>query len=148
MYYCFRDIDIIVVDKYNKMPDHKQMCKYCKTRHLPPTGKKCQKKKMEEDEGNNELFRDAAVAGSTPASQMDQGDGQWLQLEILQQLQKMTQRLDKVEERMSSTAVTSTPDKPELSSDTFFLKVLSQVKVNSQNMCQVVRPRIRVMFPP
>ena len=101
------------------MPDHKQMCKYCKTRHLPPTGKKCQKKKMEEDEGNNELFRDAAVAGSIPASQTDQGDGQRLQLEILQQLQKMTQRLDKVEERMSTTAVTSTPDKPELSSDTF-----------------------------
>ena len=101
------------------MPDRKQMCKYCKIRHLPPTGKKCQKKKMEEDEGNNELFQDAAIAGSTPASQMDQGDGQQLQLEILQQLQKMTQRLDKVEERMSTTAVTSTPDKPELSSDTF-----------------------------
>ena len=31
----------------------------------------------------------------------------------------MTQRLDQVEERMSTTAVTSTPDKPELSSDTF-----------------------------
>ena len=30
--------------------------KYCKTRHLPPTGKKCQKKKVEEAEGNNELF--------------------------------------------------------------------------------------------
>ena len=101
------------------MPDHKQMCKYCKTRHLPPTGKKCQKKKVEKTEGNNELLQDAAVAGSIPASQTDQGDGQRLQLEILQELQKVTQRLDQVEERMSTTAVTSTPDKPELSSDTF-----------------------------
>ena len=126
------------------MPDHKQMCKYCKTRHLPPTGKKCQKK-VEEAEGNNELFRDAAIAGSIPASQTDQGDGQRLQLEILQQLQKVTQRLDQVEERMSMTAVTSTPDKPELSSDTF----LESIKPSkSQNMCQVVHPRMRVMFPP
>ena len=37
------------------MPDHKQMCKNCKTRQLPPTGKNCQKKK-EELESNNELF--------------------------------------------------------------------------------------------
>ena len=114
------------------MPDHKQMCKYCKTRHLPPTGKKCQKKKSEEAEGNNELFRDAAVAGSTPASQIDQGDGQRLQLEILQQLQKVTQRLDQVEEKMSATAVTSTPDKSELSSDTFLESIKSSKSKKSK----------------
>ena len=31
---------------------------------------------------------------------------------------------------------------------TLFLRVSNQVKVKSQNMCQVVRPRMRVMFPP
>ena len=103
------------------MPDHKQMCKYCKTRHLPPTGKKCQKKKSEEAEG-----------GSTPASQIDQGDGQRLQLEILQQLQKVTQRLDQVEEKMSATAVTSTPDKSELSSDTFLESIKSSKSKKSK----------------
>ena len=92
------------------MPDHKQMCKNCNLPPRPPptpppptpTGKKCQKKRTEEVEGNN---------------------GQQLQLEILQQLQKVTQRLDQVEDRMSTTAVTSTPDKPELSSDTFLERI-------------------------
>ena len=102
------------------MPDNKQMCKSCKTRHLPPTGKKCQRKKQESTV--NEHLRDAAVAGSTPASQSTsgaQGDGQLLQLEILQQLQRVSQRLDQVEERISTTDSHSTPQKGELSTDSF-----------------------------
>ena len=91
------------------MPDHKQLCKNCKTRHLPHTGKKCQKKT--EDEQSTKLLRDAAVAGSIPASQSTEGDGQLLQLEILQQLQKVSQRLEQVEEQMSMAERTCTPQK-------------------------------------
>ena len=67
------------------MLDNKQMCKNCKVRHVPPTGKKCQRKKQEGSV--NEHLRDAAVAGSTPASQSTSGaqrDEQLLQLKILQ----------------------------------------------------------------
>ena len=81
------------------MPDNKQLCKNCKVRHLPPTGKKCQKK--QQDQVVNEQLRDPAIAGSMPASQSTsgaQGDGQLLQLQNLQQLQKVTERLDQVEE--------------------------------------------------
>ena len=53
----------------SKMPDNKQLCKVCKTRHLPPTGKKCKRRAQEE---NDELLRDAAVAGPVPASQAAQ----------------------------------------------------------------------------
>ena len=107
------------------MPDNKQMCKSCKVRHLPPTGKKCQRKKQEEPV--NEHLRDAAVAGSIPASQSipgAQGDGQLLQLKILQQLQKVTDRLDQVEERIS-TDKHSTPEKRELSTDSFLANIES-----------------------
>ena len=38
------------------MPDHKQLCKACKVRHLPPTGKKCKlQKKHLQAESDNEL---------------------------------------------------------------------------------------------
>ena len=50
------------------MPDHKQLCKICKVRHLPPTGKKCQYKKSQ-PHPDNELLRDAAAAGHSPATQ-------------------------------------------------------------------------------
>ena len=76
------------------MPDRKQLCKNCKTRHLPPMGKKCKlQKKQTPMESDNELLRDAAIAGQVPATQTDQGmsgDGQLLKMQILQQLQKMT----------------------------------------------------------
>ena len=76
----------------------------------------------------NEHLRDAAIAGSTPASQSTsgaQGDGQLLQLEILQQLQKVSQRLDQVEERISTTDRHSTPEKRELSTDSFLQSIKS-----------------------
>ena len=59
-----------------KMLDHKQLCKNCKARHLPPTGKKCRRKEQDQD---YEHLSDAAVAGSLPASQSAeavQDDGQ------------------------------------------------------------------------
>ena len=109
------------------MPDNKQLCKTCKVRHLPPTGKKCKlQKKHQQVESDNELLSDAAVAGQSSAAQTAQGasgDGQLLQLEILQQLKKMTERLDHVEERMASTPGSSTPKSPELSSDSFLQSI-------------------------
>ena len=97
------------------MPDHKQLCKTCKERHLPPTGKKCKlQKKHHQVEGDNELLSDAAFAGHSSATQAAQGasgDGQ-LQLEILQQLQRMTERLDHVEERLATTPGTAAPKSP------------------------------------
>ena len=68
------------------MPGHKQLCKTCKVRHLPPTGKKCQRKKSQ-PHSDNELLRDAAAAEHSSATQ-PQGTyegGQQLQLEILAQ---------------------------------------------------------------
>ena len=79
------------------MPDHEQLCKSCKSRHLPPTSKKCRRKEQEQD---YEQLSDTAVAGSLPASQSAQAvqdDGQRLQAEILHQLKKVTERLDQVE---------------------------------------------------
>ena len=115
MYFISVTLKINININQSIMPDHKQLCKSCKTRHLPPTGKKCQKKR--EDEHNTELLRDAAVAGSIPASQSNEGDGQLLQQEILQQLQKVSQRLEQVEERMSTAERTSTPQRRKLSTD-------------------------------
>ena len=114
------------------MPDHKQLCKSCKTRHLPPTGKKCQYMKTQLS-SDNELLRDAAAAGHSPATQ-PQGthEGrQLLQMEILQQLKKVTERLDKVEDRMEASTTRSTP-KSELSSDSF-LQSIKPVKKHKKS---------------
>ena len=110
------------------MPDHKQLCKACKVRHLPPTGKKCQFKKSQ-PLSDNELLRDAAAAGHSSATQPQgsQEGGQQLQLEILQQLKKVTERLDKVEHRMETTTDRSTPTS-KLSSDSFLQSIKSSKK--------------------
>ena len=66
-------------------------------------------KKHHQVESDNELLSDAAVAGQSSATQTAQGasgDGQ-LQLEILQQLQWMTERLDHVEEQRATTPGTA-----------------------------------------
>ena len=69
-------------------------------RHSPPTGKRCKYVQQEtsdiEDLG---LSQDAAVKGGTPST--DSTNGQLLQKQILQQLQKVNQRLDRVENRMA-----------------------------------------------
>ena len=65
------------------------------------------------------------ITGSMPASQSTsraQGDGQLLQLENLQQLHKLTERLDQVKEQMSSTVSNPTQEKQELSTDSFSIK--------------------------
>ena len=116
------------------MPDNKQLCKLCKVRHLPPTGKKC-KRKMQEQ--NDELLRDAAVAGPVPTSQAAQAvqeDGQRLQTEILQQLKKMTERLDQVEQQVVTSVRSSTPSTSELSTDSF----LESIKSSSRKKYQPV----------
>ena len=92
-----------------KMPDSKQLCKSCKTRHLHPMGKKCKRKDQEQ---SYELSSDAAVAGSLPASQAAQtvqNDGQRLQAEILQQLKRVTERLDQVKQTVAVSTRNSTP---------------------------------------
>ena len=123
------------------MPDNKQLCKTCKVRHLPPTGKKWKlQKKLHQVESDNELLSDAAVAGQSSATQTAQGasgDGQLLQLEILQQLKKMTERLDHMEEQMASTPGSSTPKSPELSSDSF-LQSIKPSKKQKKSKGQIV----------
>ena len=84
------------------MPDKKQSCKNCKTRHLPPTGKKCQfKNSVENDKSVPNGLRDAAA--SSKLLDTDQADlgRQRLQLEILSQLKKVSQRLDMVEDQVA-----------------------------------------------
>ena len=70
-------------------------------------------------------------AGQVPATQTAQGasgDGQLLQMEILQQLKRVTERLDHVEEWMATAPGKSTPKLPELSSDSFLESVKSSKK--------------------
>ena len=76
------------------MPDNKQKCRSCKNRHLPPTGKKCQYKSVQSDEESSKGLRDAAVASNSLATDQGNLDGQQIQLQILEQLKQMSQRLD------------------------------------------------------
>ena len=55
------------------MPDKKQSCKNFKTRHLPPTGKKCQfKNSVKNDKSVSNGLRDAAA--SSKLLDTDQAD--------------------------------------------------------------------------
>ena len=111
------------------MPDHKQHCKTCKVRHLPPIGKKCQYKKTVQEE-SNELSRDAAVTSGQSTSKGPE-DGQLLQKQILEQLRQVTDRLDQVEHRVAATATSSTP-KQELSTDSFLQTIKPHKKSKKQ----------------
>ena len=116
------------------MPDNKQLCKSCKVRHLPPTRKKCKRKIQDQD---NELSPDAAVAGPILAPQTAQAvqeDGQWLQTEILQQLRKVTERLDQVEQQVATSVRSSTPSTSKLSTDSF----LESIKTSKHKKYQPV----------
>ena len=109
------------------MPDNKVKCKTSKQRHLPPTGKKCQFGKQQEN--TDDLLRDAAVSSDATGSQstpMGGTDGQKIQKVILEQLRRVTERLDSMEDRMASTSCTSTP---ELSTDSFLESVKSSKKI-------------------
>ena len=105
------------------MPDQKQRCKTCKQRHLPPTGKTCQL--VKEKDANSKLLRDAAVSSGATEPQMTPGrstDGQLVQMQILEQLRRVTDRLDQVEDRMAASTRHSTPSH-ELSTDSFLESV-------------------------
>ena len=69
------------------MPDNKQLCKKCKVRHAPPTGMRCQS--LSETQ---EHLSDAAVPSG--ASAKNAPDGQLLQQQILDQLERVNRRLD------------------------------------------------------
>ena len=107
------------------MPDNKQKCKSCKNRHVPPTGKKCQFKSATNDDVTQGQLSDAAVASESLATDQSQDlGGQRIQMEILQQLKKMSSRLDLVEDQVAATAQhtvqasTSGVDTGKLSTDT------------------------------
>ena len=115
------------------MPDNKQKCKTCKQRHLPPTGKRCQFGKQQES--SDELLRDAAVSNDATGSHMSpkSTDGQQIQMQILEQLRRVTERLDSVEDRMTASSLHSTS---ELSTDSFLESVKPSRKSTKQ--CKVV----------
>ena len=79
------------------------MSKKCKVRHVPPTGKKCQCAVENQDQ---ELLSDAAV--SSGVGEKNAPDGQLLQREILNQLERLNRRLDQVEDRMAEADVVKT----------------------------------------
>ena len=93
------------------MPDKKQSCKTCKSRHVPPTGKKCQFKNiMESDKSVSNGLRDAAASSNQlDTDQADLG-GQQLQMEILAQLQKVSQQLEMVEDQVADTSQQAVQD--------------------------------------
>ena len=74
--------------------------------------------------------RDAAVASGQSTS-MGPEDGQLLQKQILEQLRKVTDRLDQVEHRVAATATSSTP-KQELSTDSFLETIKCHKKSKKQ----------------
>ena len=88
------------------MPN-KKYCKKCDTKHVPPTGRNCKITAEEAEVDNvtvNELYRDAAVPSEVDGITYN---GQQVQLQILQQLERVTKRLDKVEDRMTAVSPTS-----------------------------------------
>ena len=61
------------------------MCKRCKVRHVPPTGRKC--KRMEKKDSQSELLQDAAVSSDDAVAEGASSDGQSIQMKILSQLE-------------------------------------------------------------
>ena len=123
------------------MADNKQKCKSCKQRHLPPTGKKC--KFVQATVTEDEHLRDAAVPSGATVSQMMPGkstDGQLLQVKILEQLQRVTERLEQVEDRASSH---STPTR-ELKTDSFLESVKPSKNLSKNTSYKLIRPLMRV----
>ena len=87
------------------MSDKKPNCQTCKTRHLPPTGKKCQFK--DDVELNSTVFRrlrDATISSKLLDTDLADLGRQRLQMEILAQLQKVSQWLEKVENQVAASS--------------------------------------------
>ena len=95
------------------MGKQKKNCWKCGSRHVPPTGKKCENIELLSDENisvpadvaavrseNEDSFAIPGTLKSSAASGV-QGAHDDLQLKILDQLQKVNQRFDKVEGRMA-----------------------------------------------
>ena len=95
------------------MGKQKKLCCKCGGRHHPPTGKKCEKIELnssasgsglEQEATGSEIEMDSHNIPSTSKTSLPsstQETQQEIQRQILNQLQKVNQRLDKVEGRMS-----------------------------------------------
>ena len=113
-----------------KMPDNKNNCKKCKERHAPPTGKKCRRlEKLQEEGSETGLIRDAADSQVAESTGEESLNGQQLQLQILNQLERVTKQLDTVEDRMAEAAAVANSTKTKLSTDF----VTSSVKKGRKN---------------
>ena len=130
------------------MPDNKQKCKNCKNRHLPPTGKKCKyvdNVNSDAEEVPNGL-RDAAAASMSLATDQADPGGQRIQEKILLQLQKMSDRLETVEQRISSTeqdqgkSSTSAAGTGKLSRSSDFFEISKSTPSKSKKSKQSVPP--------
>ena len=93
------------------MPDNKQKCKTCKQRHLPPTGRKCEHVKQQE--GTREHLQDDAISSDATVSQLmpiESSGVHQVQMQILEQLRQVTERLDSMEDRMAASSQHSTSE--------------------------------------
>ena len=101
---------------------------------------------------------DAAVASESLATDHSQDlGGQRIQMEILEQLKKMSNRLDLVEDQVAVTAQntaqasTSARDMAKLSTDTVLSsssKKVVKIQGSNPHMQQVIHPRTKVIPPP
>ena len=121
------------------MPDNKQKCNNCKNRHLPPTGKKCKyvdSVNSDAEEVPNGL-RDAAAASMSLATDQADPGGQRIQEKILLQLQKMSDRLETVEQGKPSTSAAGTG---KLSRSSDFFEISKSTPSKSKKSKQSVPP--------
>ena len=99
------------------MPDNKNHCKKCKERHAPPTGKRCRRLESLQEEGSEMgLLRDAADLQVADVNGGESLNGQQLQLQILNQLERVNKRLDTVEDKVAE-ATSGASTKSKLSRD-------------------------------
>ena len=119
----------------------KEFCKKCETKHVPPTGRNCKLAVEDLPVNANGVVRDAAV---TQAGEW-LPDGQQLQWKILEQLDKVNKRLDKVEDKMAASG--DTQDSLELSTSQFSTPNSSSTvrKVKKKSKYQVTRPQIVIL---
>ena len=86
------------------MPDNEQRCQNCKNRHAYPRGEKCQFKNAKNDDVTGHLSEAVVASESLATDQSQDLGGQRIQMEKLEQLKKMSNRLDLVEDQVAATA--------------------------------------------